>query len=203
MTPAKWYLLCVTGSLNTDKTYVPRYLDEAERRLIPMRCSRWKIHTPRISPTDPNKNKGVGVSKKKGKLRGKGKKLPKCNKVTKTDPENLCPGKEAKSLSIPDSPQMLEFFEEVRRRQLRDYYLRMKAGKRCSRVFAICTNDKPPSQNIYCAGPKSIKQELQNIEKDNVGERFGDYIWLWSSYRACPDSALRSECCSGGGTIGM
>ncbi|KAH8234224.1 hypothetical protein KR038_004035 [Drosophila bunnanda] len=178
MTPVKWYLLYMTGSLNGDKRYVPRYTQELERRdVVAIRGSKGQKPTrslPMLSDISL-----PGMAKKISVCRSTGKKLSKTIKAAKTDPvKSSCSGTRIKQLSIPDSPQMLEFFAEVRKRQLKDYYLRMKAAERCSRTPATFSQWKPSSHNISFPGEKSTKRELQDITKNKICDRYGDYTWL-------------------------
>ncbi|KAH8309045.1 hypothetical protein KR059_005377 [Drosophila kikkawai] len=177
MTPVKWYLLYVTGSLNRANTYVQKYTEESERRgVVAMSCSWAKSPRPKISPMASEMSLPL-KAKKRSIRRSTGKKLSKKIKATKTVPVNTCSsGARVDSPSIPDSPQMREFFAEVRQRQLRDYYLRMKAGERCSRAPAVCPNWEPCSHNIYCSGAKSMKK-IQNKTMNKACNRYGDSAW--------------------------
>ncbi|KAH8285333.1 hypothetical protein KR054_007784, partial [Drosophila jambulina] len=184
-TPVKWYLLYMTGSLNRTNKYVRRYTEDLERRdLVPMPCSR--ANRQKILPMEPVISVPEPV-KTKIKRRRTRRKLPK-TKAVETDPVNPCySGTRIDSLSIPDSPEMLKFFAEVRQRQHRDYYLRMKAAERCSRVPvpvpAICPNWEPSSQkNIYCSGAKTVRQKLHSLTKNSKGcDGYGDSTRLWRS----------------------
>lgn len=182
--PVNWYIFNVTGSLTNANTYVRRYTEESERSgIVP------------VPPETSAISSATSIQQRR--RRSSQKKSPRTSKVVKIAPEETNSGTKSEPAVVRDSPKMIEFFAEVRQRELRDYYLRMKAAERSSRAPAVCPNCRLPrhaakhiSENIYCSGAQSMRQEVKNRSKNKDRDRYRDLTWLWNSSVACPHPAL-------------
>ncbi|KAH8269552.1 hypothetical protein KR018_009106, partial [Drosophila ironensis] len=182
-----WLALTTTGSVTRINTHVRKYSAGSVRSgvLEPRRKSTLK------TPPVPNP-----ISEKKKKSRGS--KLSNTSRSNDTKdipfPEKL--SSRASIIMVPDSPKMQEFFDEVRMRELKEYYKKMKASQRpskfCIRKNSVChtcglrkRNKLDISQNIYCTGAESMGQSLKGTNRSRESK---DRTSLWSSFALLPRS---------------
>lgn len=153
-----------------------------------------------IRITDLDNMSYMSSSSRKGKITSGRHDQLKMSKNAQHD-DIVCPmqtsRKHIEEPTVRDSPQMREFFEEVRQRKLKDYYLQMKAAQRNPAMSHVCPDcgfvkrdKKDLSKNIYCTGDKRLRIKDCN--------RHGDLTWLWNSSAAYPHSALSCCGCSRG-----
>ncbi|XP_016969932.1 uncharacterized protein LOC108037801 isoform X1 [Drosophila rhopaloa] len=166
--PLNWYLLNTTGSMTKTNTYVRKYTEgsilSGVIRSAPKALKK-RNTSVRISELDSVSIDSTSSPKSKT-LSGETKvtKNPQTTKTVSLE----CRLKESKKEPVEeDSPQMREFFLEVRQRELKDYYLQMKAAETVRKDSCECPHCGLPklgktdlSQNIYCTGDKSLKRNM-------------------------------------------
>ncbi|EDX07338.1 uncharacterized protein LOC6734750 [Drosophila simulans] len=192
-----WYLLKTTGSMTRANTYVRRFTNGSQRsRDLNMVSKVPKRTDAPIRITDLDTMSYMSSSSRKAKITsGRPSKNAQDDDVVVVCPMQTS-RKPIEEPAVRDSPQMREFFEEVRRRKLKDYYLQMKAAERNTSMSHICPDcgfvkrdKKDLSKNIYCTGDKRLR--IKDCD------RHGDLTWLWNSSAAYPHSALSCGCSRG------
>ncbi|XP_017014768.2 uncharacterized protein [Drosophila takahashii] len=198
--PLNWYLLKSTGSMTRANTYVRKFTEGSERSGVlstaPKEFKKKSNAAIRISELDNISNMSSASRRSKRLSNRSGQlKEPKNSQTLEKCPlqSNSWPKKEP---VVQDSPHMREFFNEVKERELKSYYLRMRAEQRYKKVSHLCSDcglpkrdKKDLAQNIYCTGDK-------NLRRSKNYDRYRDLTWLWTSSVAYPHSALS---CGGGG----
>ncbi|XP_017044373.1 uncharacterized protein LOC108090274 [Drosophila ficusphila] len=192
-----WYLLKTTGSMTKANTYVRKFTEGSERSGVLNMTSSMPRNT-KIAKTsvtipipEPDRPSIVSTSSRRSKRwsnRSVQLKEPKNSQTLESCPLHSCPMHQKPPV---DSPQMLKFFNEVRQRELRDYYIQMKSAERSPEASLLCPccglpkrDKRDLTHNIYCTGNKSLRRDM-NINSD----RYRDLNWLWNSTVACPQSA--------------
>ncbi|EDV55779.1 uncharacterized protein LOC6548657 [Drosophila erecta] len=185
-----WYLLKTTGSTSRVNTYVRKFTEGSERSGVMNMTSKVQKKTgATIKITELDNMSYMSSSSRKSNRSGQLKVSMNGQNV-----DVVCPmqpsSKPIEKPVVRDSPQMREFFEEVRQRKLKDYYLQMKAAQRSPTEFGPVKRDKKDlTKNVYCTGHKRLR--IQDCD------RHRDLTWLWNSSAACPHSALSCGCSSG------
>ncbi|KRF97564.1 uncharacterized protein Dwil_GK28185 [Drosophila willistoni] len=140
--PHKWYLLSLTGSLTRCNTYMRKYTNHSDRGGVLIGNAK------RIDSITKSKTSSVVSIKKKRKTRtekisiSNGKRQNNLNENCYTNSKSI----------VKDIPQMREFFEEVRKRELVRYYQQMVRKQR----LEAKPNPTQESENVYCTGPTRI-----------------------------------------------
>ncbi|XP_039483247.1 uncharacterized protein LOC120446380 [Drosophila santomea] len=188
--PPNWYLLKTTGSTTRANTYVRKFTKGSEQSgVINMTAKVPKKTGASIKIADLDGLSYMSSTSRKSRVsRRRSDQLKESKNVRNVDV--VCPmqpsSKPFEEPVVRDSPQMREFFEEVRQRQLKDYYLQMKAAQRNPVDFGQLKRDKKDlTKNVYCTGDERLR--LQDC----------DLTWLWNSSAACPHSALSCGCSRG------
>ncbi|XP_037715291.1 uncharacterized protein LOC119550573 [Drosophila subpulchrella] len=197
--PLNWYLLKTTGSMTRVNTYIRKFTEGSERsgvlstapKVAKKKSTSFKIsELDRISYLSSSSRRSRGISNRSGQL-----KEPKSPQIMETCPlkSNSIPKKEP---VVQDSPRMREFFNEVRQRELKNYYLQMKAAQRVPVLSHLCSDCGLPkrdrkdlTQNIYCTGDENLRRS-----KTRCGDRYKDLTWLWNSSLVYPNSGMSCGC---------
>jgi len=176
-------------------TYIRKFTEGSERsgvlstapKLPKKKSATFKIsELDRISYLSSSSRRSRGMSNRSSQL-----KEPKSPQTLETCPlkSNSIPKKEP---VVQDSPRMREFFNEVRERELKCYYLQMKAAQRVPDLSHLCSDcglpkrdKKDLSQNIYCTGDENLRRS-----KTRAGDRCEDLTWLWNSSLVYPNSGM-------------
>jgi len=135
-------------------TYIRKFTEGSERsgvlstapKLPKKKSATFKIsELDRISYLSSSSRRSRGMSNRSSQL-----KEPKSPQTLETCPlkSNSIPKKEP---VVQDSPRMREFFNEVRERELKCYYLQMKAAQRVPDLSHLCSD---------CGLPKRDKKDL-------------------------------------------
>ncbi|XP_016967776.3 uncharacterized protein LOC108036276 [Drosophila biarmipes] len=193
--PLNWYLLKTTGSMTRANTYIRKFTEGSERsgvlstapKLPKKKSTTFRVsELDRISYLSSSSRRSRGTSNRSGQL-----KEPKKAQTLDTCPlhSNAIPKKEP---VVQDTPCMREFFNEVRERELKSYYLQMKAAQRVPAPAHLCSDcglpkrdKKDLSQNIYCSGDMNLRRS-----RAQHGDRCRDLTWLWNSSAAYPHSRM-------------
>ncbi|XP_017113639.2 uncharacterized protein LOC108136784 [Drosophila elegans] len=202
MMPLNWYLLNMTGSLTKTNTYVRKYTEGSERSgVISTTPKAPKNRGASFKITELDRISAASVSSRKSNRSGGDTKVAKNSPTIEAGPLKI-KLKPKKEPVVQDSPQMRQFFDEVRQRELKDYYRQMRAAERDPKETLECPHCGLPKRgkgdltaNIYCRGDESLKGKMV---EDCDGLR--DLTWLWNSSTAYSHLALSCECGGGGST---
>ncbi|XP_017147637.2 uncharacterized protein LOC108159151, partial [Drosophila miranda] len=75
-----------------------------------------------------------------------------------------CQSEKCEQKNVADSPRMREFFKEVQQRELKQYYLQMRASQRvriapnplCPDWGLAKRTERDIAHNVYCRGPQRL-----------------------------------------------
>ncbi|XP_022222139.1 uncharacterized protein LOC111073895 [Drosophila obscura] len=153
---SKWYMLSLTGSLSKVNTFVRKYTDQSERGgvLIGKKNEWERRNFSQPKDTLPNDSIISNTSRSSGD--SSRRTMKRSNNSKTLDVRIEC--KRAKcdeKAVVADSPRMREFFKEVKQRELKEYYLRMRAAQRMSQQIERRT-ERDIMHNVYCRGPKKL-----------------------------------------------
>ncbi|XP_043644281.1 uncharacterized protein LOC122613925 [Drosophila teissieri] len=192
--PPNWYLLKTTGSTTRANTYVRKFTEGSERSgVINMTPKVPKKSGAPNKIADLDRMSYMSSSYRKSRVSRRRSDQLKESKNVRND-DVVCPmppsSKPIEEPVVRDSPQMREFFEEVRQRQLKNYYLQMKAAQRNPANFALLKREKKDlTKNVYCTGDERLRFQDRDQHRD--------LTWLWNSSAAYPHSALSFGCSRG------
>ncbi|XP_068147203.1 uncharacterized protein [Drosophila tropicalis] len=145
--PHKWYMLSITGSLTRCNTYVGKHTNHSGRGGVP-------IGNPKmINIKIKSKTTSVIGLKKKRKSRTEKISIPSDKRLNTLNENCYTCSKKV----VKDIPQMREFLEEVRKRELVRYYQQMVRKQRLEAKQRL-NSQYPPQEkeNVYCNGPTRI-----------------------------------------------
>ncbi|XP_034654502.1 uncharacterized protein LOC117892396 [Drosophila subobscura] len=158
----KWFTLSLTGSLGMVHTFVRKYTDQSERGgvLIGNRKESKAIRPHASLISNSSRNSSEGSSRRQTKRSSSSKIVEgrtECN-------SEKCDQKQS---FVDDSPRMREFFKEVRERELKEYYLRMRAAQRLpASPCSMCPNCG--FETYSGAGPKVVRALPEHMQSRNL-----------------------------------